>query len=151
MGEDKSHEKKYQDYYDRIEEAVIYGKDVIDNRLFAISSGGLTFSFTVFTYLLSKGFPLNKWCVGIIWVVFCVCMLYNIATHIWSVCINRKVLNEVSNRIRNPDVTEFDPDGINVLVRKHNKPLIIGNLIETVLIAINVIFMMVYTLFVFIS
>lgn len=135
---------KFYNYYKTIEETINYSKDLLEQRLFTLSTGGLAFSFTVFSYLISREFSLNRICIGIIWGIYVICIIINTISHKKSISINSGMKNEVSKQISDPGVKKFNSSKLTKIAHKKSKTLELFNEIEFYLILSNVIFTIIF-------
>ena len=147
MNEQKSPQEQYSQYYKRLSETIEFGRDTIDNRLFVLATGGLALSFTVFSYMQTQGYDLNKWCICIIWSLFGLSAIINVFTHIRSVRSNIAMLEEVVDMIKDPQINTFDEEAINASVRKKNRRIIRINRIEFVVVSLDIAFAIIFTLY----
>ena len=139
--------KRYLEYYQIVKDTITHGKDVIDSRIFALATGGLVLSFTVFSFMFTQHYDLNVWLVCLIWAVYGLCILLNLLSHLISVRNNTKMLDKIVTLMKDANVKSFDESDINKEARKKSKFIVFINCFEFIALVLNIIFSISFTLY----
>lgn len=116
--------------------------ELLSNRVFSLSAGGLALSFTAISFIVGENTAALGFQAPIIWSLFLLCIIFDTISII--VAKNRAAQLEAitSNRIKSGQ--EMSDEEANKIIDKMNKPIGILNTIVLVLLIITIIWAALY-------
>lgn len=145
--DDKSYDS-YLDEYKRLDKLRDDSEDLWEARTYQLSAGGLSLTFAIFSFLMSKGEKVCfEWPMAVIWSVYTFCILLNYISHRVSICNIEKnidLLNNDRNRGK-----AYDEDVLIERYRCGDKLVNYINHFTEYGLIINIIFTVIYSIIIF--
>ena len=101
----------------------------VEKMQYAIASGALALSVTLLTF---TDVVQCKWLIIISWILLVASILINFASHIVSYIASDNTREKMFDRMR--EGTPYEPNAINDIINKYNKPTMLLNVSSIVLL-----------------
>lgn len=111
----------------------------VERMQYAIASGALALSVTLLTFTDDVQ---CKWLIITSWILLVTSILINFASHIVSYIASDTTREKMFDRMR--EGTPYDPNAINDIINKYNKPTMWLNIISIVFLALGVIGLLIF-------
>ena len=136
--------RKYNEEWHRLDARIIESEKIWEDRTFGIAAGGLSLSFTIFSFWVGQHIVQSiSCCMFIIWAAYVVCLILNYLSHRISVRVCRKIQKNL-----NSDKEwglPYDVARIKKYYEDGNKIINAINLITEILLVISVLSTLFYT------
>lgn len=138
----KKDAEAYADEHRRLESIIQDSENIWEDRTFQIAAGGLTLTFTVFSFLSTQGVEFD-WQIILIWIIYAVCILANYASHLFAVRMVRKMQSLLGERINLGK--EYDHNELNEQYHTPDRRMREFNMAVHIVLTCNVIYTLIYT------
>ena len=132
----------YKQEHERLEDIIGVSESIWEDRTFQIAAGGLTLTFTVFSFLSTRGVSFD-WQLALIWGVFAICLVLNYVSHRLSVSNARKM--QLVLATMREDKKPYDEKSIGNLYKKQDCLMKWINGTVLVLLIADIIYTLIYT------
>lgn len=132
----------YSDEHKRLEAIIQDSEKIWEDRTFQIAAGGLTLTFTVFSFLSTQGVEFD-WQIIVIWIVYASCILSDYASHLFTINIARKMQSLLGDRVNFGKA--YDYNELNEQYHNPDKRMRKFNMAVHVVLTCNVIYTLIYT------
>ena len=138
----KEDAEAYADEHRRLESIIQDSEIIWEDRTFQIAAGGLTLTFTVFSFLSTQGVEFD-WQIILIWIIYGLCILANYASHLFAVGTARKMQDLLGDRINLGKA--YDHNDLNELYHTPDRRMSKFNRTVHIVLTCNVIYTLIYT------
>ena len=111
----------------------------VEKMQYAIASGALALSVTLLTFTDDVQY---KWVIITSWILLVASILINFASHIVSYITSDTTREKMFDRMR--EGTPYEPNAINDIINKYNKPTMWLNIVSIAFLAFGVIDLLIF-------
>ena len=138
----KEDAEAYADEHRRLESIIQDSEKIWEDRTFQIAAGGLTLTFTVFSFLSTQGVEFD-WQIILIWIIYALCILANYASHLFAVSTARNMQSVLGDRINLGKA--YDHNTLNEQYHTPDMRMCEFNMTVHIVLTCNVIYTLIYT------
>lgn len=139
MGDNKTDYDKHLEVACSVEATRDESWRYVEKMQYAIASGALALSVTLLTF---TDVVQCKWLIITSWILLVASILINFASHIVSYIASDTTREKMFDRIR--EGTPYEPNAINDIINKYNKPTMWLNIFSIVFLALGVIGLLIF-------
>ena len=140
--------KSYKDEFDRLEKLRDDSENLWEARTYQLAAGGLSLTFAVFSFLMGKSDKVCfEWPMAVIWGVYTLCILANYISHRVSIRNFENYIKSLNNDSLLGKV--YDERVLMERYKSGDKIVKCLNIITEWGLILNVIFTVVYSVFIF--
>lgn len=134
--------ESYREEHMRLEGIIGDSENTWEDRSFQIAAGGLTLTFTVFSFCSTQGVDFD-WQIYLIWGLFAFCLLLNYTSHWYSIYANRQLQDDLAEMRKSKQ-----PYSEEAIMKLYKTPTVVLNCMNRtvhILLVADVIYSVIYT------